>query len=41
MGMLVRIAVALALCTSQYAWAQAFPAKPITLVCPWPPAGSR
>jgi tripartite-type tricarboxylate transporter receptor subunit TctC len=38
--MLVRIAAAVALCAAQHAWAQAFPAKPITLVCPWPPGGS-
>ena len=40
MKRLVRIAAALALCAAQSAWAQAFPAKPITLVCPWPPGGS-
>jgi len=40
MRTLVRIAAALALCAAQHAWAQAFPAKPITLVCPWPPGGS-
>jgi tripartite-type tricarboxylate transporter receptor subunit TctC len=38
--MLVRIAAAVALCAAQHAWAQAFPAKPVTLVCPWPPGGS-
>jgi tripartite-type tricarboxylate transporter receptor subunit TctC len=38
--MLVRIAAALALCAAQHAWAEAFPAKPVTLVCPWPPGGS-
>src|SRR5574339_210795 len=40
MRMLVRIAAAVALCAAQHAWAQAFPAKPVTLVCPWPPGGS-
>lgn len=40
MRKLVRIAAVLALCAAQHAWAQAFPAKPITLVCPWPPGGS-
>lgn len=40
MRMLVRIAAAVALCAAQLAWAQAFPAKPVTLVCPWPPGGS-
>jgi tripartite-type tricarboxylate transporter receptor subunit TctC len=38
--MLVRIVAVVALCTAQHAWAQAFPAKPVTLVCPWPPGGS-
>jgi tripartite-type tricarboxylate transporter receptor subunit TctC len=38
--MLVRIAAALALCAAQHAWAEAFLAKPVTLVCPWPPGGS-
>jgi tripartite-type tricarboxylate transporter receptor subunit TctC len=38
--MLVRIAAAVALCAAQHAWAQAFPSKPVTLVCPWPPGGS-
>lgn len=40
MKTLVRIAALLALCTAPHAWAQGFPAKPITLVCPWPPGGS-
>ncbi len=40
MKVLIRIAALLALCVSQHALAQAFPAKPITLVCPWPPGGS-
>jgi tripartite-type tricarboxylate transporter receptor subunit TctC len=40
MRMLVRIAAVVALCASPYAWAQGFPTKPITLVCPWPPGGS-
>jgi tripartite-type tricarboxylate transporter receptor subunit TctC len=40
MKMLVRIAAVVALCASPYAWAQGFPTKPITLVCPWPPGGS-
>ena len=40
MRMLVRIAAVAALCAAQHAWAQAFPAKPVTLVCPWPPGGS-
>ena len=31
-------ALAFAACT--HAFAQAFPAKPITLICPWPPGGS-
>jgi tripartite-type tricarboxylate transporter receptor subunit TctC len=38
--MLVRIAAVAALCAAQHAWAQAFPTKPVTLVCPWPPGGS-
>jgi tripartite-type tricarboxylate transporter receptor subunit TctC len=38
--LLVRIAAVAALCAAQHAGAQAFPAKPITLVCPWPPGGS-
>jgi tripartite-type tricarboxylate transporter receptor subunit TctC len=38
--MLVRIAAAAVLCAAQHAGAQVFPAKPITLVCPWPPGGS-
>jgi tripartite-type tricarboxylate transporter receptor subunit TctC len=37
---LVRIAAVLALCVAPHAWAEGFPAKPITLVCPWPPGGS-
>jgi tripartite-type tricarboxylate transporter receptor subunit TctC len=40
MRLLVRIAAVVALCASPYAWAQGFPTKPITLVCPWPPGGS-
>ncbi len=40
MKTLVRIAAVLALCAAQHAGAQAFPAKPVTLVCPWPPGGS-
>ncbi len=43
MRTLIRIAALLALCApyaAQHAFAQAFPAKPITLVCPWPPGGS-
>jgi tripartite-type tricarboxylate transporter receptor subunit TctC len=40
MRLLVRIAAVAALCAAQHAGAQAFPAKPITLVCPWPPGGS-
>lgn len=40
MKTLVRIAAALVLCAAPHAWAQGFPAKPITLVCPWPPGGS-
>lgn len=40
MRTLVRIAAVLALCAAQHAWAQVFPAKPVTLVCPWPPGGS-
>jgi len=40
MKTLVRIAAVLALCAAQHAWAQAFPTKPVTLVCPWPPGGS-
>lgn len=39
---LVRVAVVLAwaLCAPLQALAQAFPSKPITLICPWPPGGS-
>jgi tripartite-type tricarboxylate transporter receptor subunit TctC len=40
MKTLVRIAAVIALCAAPHAWAQGFPAKPITLVCPWPPGGS-
>jgi tripartite-type tricarboxylate transporter receptor subunit TctC len=40
MKLLVRIAAVVALCAAPHAWAQGFPAKPITLVCPWPPGGS-
>ena len=40
MKTLVRIAAALVLCAAPHAWAQGFPTKPITLVCPWPPGGS-
>jgi tripartite-type tricarboxylate transporter receptor subunit TctC len=40
MNTLIRIAAVLALCAAQHAGAQAFPAKPVTLVCPWPPGGS-
>jgi tripartite-type tricarboxylate transporter receptor subunit TctC len=40
MKTLVRIAAVIALCAAAHAWAQGFPAKPITLVCPWPPGGS-
>ncbi|HEX7249969.1 MAG TPA: tripartite tricarboxylate transporter substrate binding protein [Burkholderiales bacterium] len=40
MNTLIRIAAVLALCVAQHAGAQAFPAKPVTLVCPWPPGGS-
>jgi len=40
MNRLVRIAAVVALCAAQHALAQGFPAKPITLVCPWPPGGS-
>jgi len=40
MKALIRIAALLALCAASQAQAQAFPAKPITLVCPWPPGGS-
>ena len=40
MRMLVRIAAAAMLCAAQHAGAQAFPAKPITLVVPWPAGGS-
>jgi tripartite-type tricarboxylate transporter receptor subunit TctC len=40
MNTLIRIAAVLAMCVAQHAGAQAFPAKPVTLVCPWPPGGS-
>jgi tripartite-type tricarboxylate transporter receptor subunit TctC len=40
MKALIRIAALLALCAASQAQAQAFPAKPVTLVCPWPPGGS-
>jgi tripartite-type tricarboxylate transporter receptor subunit TctC len=40
MKTLIRIAALLALCTVQMAGAQVFPAKPVTLICPWPPGGS-
>ncbi len=40
MRTLLRLAALLALFAAQQAWAQAFPAKPITLICPWPPGGS-
>jgi tripartite-type tricarboxylate transporter receptor subunit TctC len=40
MKLLVRIAAVVALCAAPHVWAQGFPAKPITLVCPWPPGGS-
>jgi len=40
MKVLVRIAAVIALCAAPHAWSQGFPAKPITLVCPWPPGGS-
>jgi len=37
---LIRLATLLVLFAAQHAYAQAFPAKPITLICPWPPGGS-
>ena len=40
MKALIRTAALLALCAASQAQAQVFPAKPITLVCPWPPGGS-
>jgi tripartite-type tricarboxylate transporter receptor subunit TctC len=40
MKALIRIAALLALCAASQAQAQAFPAKPVALVCPWPPGGS-
>jgi tripartite-type tricarboxylate transporter receptor subunit TctC len=40
MKALIRITALLALCAVAQAQAQAFPVKPVTLVCPWPPGGS-
>ena len=40
MKTVIRLAVLLALCAAPHAYAQGFPTKPITLVCPWPPGGS-
>ena len=39
-GRLARIAGALLLAVPALAGAQAFPSKPIILICPWPPGGS-
>jgi len=40
MSIMIRLATLLALFAAQHAYAQAFPAKPVTLICPWPPGGS-
>src|SRR5438874_1208773 len=41
MNSIRRLAVAAVLLAAPaFAWAQSFPSKPITLICPWPPGGT-